>query len=93
MKLKVTKNTQSPNGDFTLTLTGEDGVRGTLELPVPAPEKDVFLYEVGQEFTLTAGPKPAKPVTPPVPPPAPPNPPVPSAPAPKPATQPVQEVK
>ncbi len=58
MKLKVTKNTQSTNGDFTLTLTGEDGVRGTLELPVPAPEKDVFLYEIGQEFELTAGPKP-----------------------------------
>lgn len=63
MKLIVTKNTQTPNGDFTLTLTGEDGLRGEIYLPVPAPEKEVFLYEIGQEFTLTAGPKPAKVVT------------------------------
>jgi hypothetical protein len=77
MKLKVTKNTQSHNGDFTLTLTGEDGLQGSLSLPVPPPEKDVFLYEVGQEFTLTAGPKPsdAKKAAPAaVPPPPPPGP-------------------
>jgi hypothetical protein len=60
MKLRVVKNTQSPNGNFTLTLAGEDGVSGELSLPVPPPEKEVFLYEVGQEFTLTAGPKPVK---------------------------------
>ena len=64
MKLRVTKNTQSPNGDFTLTLTGEDGVHGELSLPVPPPEKDVFLYELGQEFELTAGPKAAPVVQP-----------------------------
>jgi len=60
MKLKVTKSTQTPNGDFTLTLTGEEGLRGEIYLPVPPPEKEVLLYDIGQEFTLTAGPKPVQ---------------------------------
>jgi hypothetical protein len=60
MELTVTKITQSTNGDFTAVLSGEDGVTGSLLLPVPPPEKEVLLYEVGQKFTLTAGPKPVK---------------------------------
>jgi hypothetical protein len=61
MKLKVTKNTQSPNGDFTLTLTGDAGLRGEIFLPVPPPEDDVLLYDLGQEFELTPGPPPLLP--------------------------------
>jgi hypothetical protein len=60
MELTVTKITQSTNGDFTAVLSGEGGVTGSLLLPVPPPEKEVLLYEVGQKFTLTAGPKPVK---------------------------------
>jgi hypothetical protein len=61
MKLKVTKITQSPGGDFTLTLTGAEGLHGELSLPVPPPEQEVLLYELNQEFELTAGPPPAVP--------------------------------
>jgi hypothetical protein len=59
MELTVTKITQSSSGDFTATLDG-DGISGSINLPVPPPEKEVLLYEVGQKFTLTAGPKPVK---------------------------------
>jgi hypothetical protein len=61
MKLKVTKVTQSPGGDFTLTLKGEEGLHGELSLPVPPPEKEILLYDLNQEFELTAGPPPLLP--------------------------------